>query len=420
MKIKNIDDVAAYQLCCGCGACAYTNPETFKMTDTLEFGRRPLRISTETDSGDAFTVCPGRSLEHGPEVKTPGLVKTLLPGWGPILDLWEGWALDEEVRFKGSSGGATTALSLFALEKAGLSGVLHVAPRTDIPYLNQTVLSRSRDDIMKAVGSRYAPASPCDGLFMIEQTEGRCIVIGKPCDIAAVHKIVALKPVLKEKIALTISVFCAGTPSNKGVLAMLNALGATNPASVLSVRYRGYGWPGATEIQYKNGGRIETKQMTYEQSWGSILQKFRQWRCYICPDHTGEFADISVGDPWYRSDRGINPGQSLILARTERGRAFLEAASAAHYLTMEKAEADKLPASQPSLLTTRGSLWARLFTLRLFGVPVPVYTQFPLFIHFIKELSFLEKVKIFFKTAKRIFIKKLGHRQKIESFKDFS
>ncbi len=42
------------------------------------------------------------------------------------------------------------------------------------------------------------------------------------------------------------------------------------------------------------------------------------WR--LCPDATGELADISCGDPWYRDVGPDDPGRSLVLVRTEAGR----------------------------------------------------------------------------------------------------
>jgi coenzyme F420 hydrogenase subunit beta len=414
MRIKNIDDVASYQLCCGCGACAYADPETYEMIDTLKFGRRPRRKRAAGESSDAFAVCPGHLLRHGSETASPGLDRDLLPLWGPVLGLWEGYAADEELRFKGSSGGAASSLALFGLEKAGIRGVLHVAPRIGTPYLNGTVLSTSREGLLAGAGSRYAPASPCDGLAMIEKADGPCIAVGKPCDIAAVNNASAIRSALKEKIALTISVFCAGTPTNQGVLAMIRAFGVPDPRALVSLRYRGHGWPGDAEATFMNGPTLETRQMTYDRCWGSILQKHRQWRCYICPDHTGEFADISVGDPWYRSDRGSNPGQSLVLARTERGRAFLAAAAASGYIRIGETSADALSASQPGLIKTRGSLWARLIALRMLGVPAPRYIRFHLFSQFVRRLSFAEKASSFFRTVRRVYVKKLGQRQVIE------
>ena len=54
----------------------------------------------------------------------------------------------------------------------------------------------------------------------------------------------------------------------------------------------------------------------------------------MCADHTGEFADIAVAEPWYREIPPDEPGRSLVLARTERGRRCVAEAVAAGYLEL--------------------------------------------------------------------------------------
>lgn len=67
---------------------------------------------------------------------------------------------------------------------------------------------------------------------------------------------------------------------------------------LVALKYHGSGWPGFAEAEYQDGRVTKKASLTYEESWGNILQKYRQWRCYVCPDHTGEYADIAVVDPW--------------------------------------------------------------------------------------------------------------------------
>ena len=67
-----------------------------------------------------------------------------------------------------------------------------------------------------------------------------------------------------------------------------------------------------------------TYSCTYEQSWGEVLSNHVQWRCKLCLDHTGEFADIAVGDPWYRPIQEGEMGSSLIVARTDVGKRYVE------------------------------------------------------------------------------------------------
>ena len=129
-------------------------------------------------------------------------------------------------------------------------------------------------------GSRYAPASPCDRLDLIEEAGKPSVFIGKPCDVAATLKARKLRSNLENKIGLTIAFFCAGTPSTNGTLAMLKQMGVDDLSRLESLRYRGKGWPGkATAVIRCEDGTVEEKQLTYEQSWGEVLTKHVQWRC---------------------------------------------------------------------------------------------------------------------------------------------
>ncbi len=204
LKVLDIEDVVASQLCCGCGACASDQPESLEMVDILEHGRRPIA----KEGGDraamaqALRVCPGIGLEHPEDLGDAEMLEEMRAGWGPIYGVWEGYAGDDEIRFAGSSGGAASALALHALEKQQMEGVLHTAAREHQPYLNRTVFSRSREDLLSRTGSRYAPASPCDDLEQIETADNPCVFIGKPCDVAAVAKMRKHRPALDRNLGL--------------------------------------------------------------------------------------------------------------------------------------------------------------------------------------------------------------------------
>lgn len=408
--IRSIRDVAERHLCTGCGACAYAQPSSIEMVDDLDLGRRPV-VKDAVDTSEALAMCPGVGLEHSFD-RSKGM-KELGPGWGPVLEIWEGWAADPDVRYEASSGGAATALALFGIEEDGAGGVLHIRARRDVPTLNETQLSRSREEVLEAIGSRYAPASPCDSLALAEAADAPVVFVGKPCDAAAVSKARALRPALDEKISVTIAIFCAGAPSTRGTYEMLRSMGFNDPESVDSVRYRGKGWPG--HARGVKGDREES--LTYADSWGAVLQRFVPWRCRICPDHTGEFADISVGDPWYHgSIPDDEAGRSLVIARTERGRAFLERARLAGVLELEPRGADALTLSQPNLLRVRGAVFGRVLTSRLLGAAVPRFKGFSLFGTWLRHLSLKDRAQSFYGTFKRVFVKGLRKRRPIVAF----
>lgn len=410
LPVVSIEEAVERQLCVGCGACASLEPERFEMFDALDWGRRPRVRSGAAPTNDlGLTSCPGVQLGHTFDAADPAYQKELVAGWGPVLEVWEGYAGDPDIRFAGSSGGAATALALHCIEHEGMAGVLHTAGRADVPYLNETVFSRSREELLSRAGSRYAPASPCDSLAWVENEERASVFIGKPCDVAAVQNARKVRPELDRKLGLTIGFFCAGTPSTRGTLELLKKAGVEDPATIQSLRYRGKGWPGLWTVEWTDAqGQQHQSQMTYDESWG-FLQRFRQWRCYICPDHTGEFADIAVGDPWYRKVEPGEPGKSLIVARTQRGLEILRRAAAKGSLVLETKSHDLLPASQPNLLQTRGALWGRLLALRMMGAPVPFFDGFAMY-RFWKKLPFKAKLQSFTGTLKRIQKKKLRKR----------
>ena len=167
-------------------------------------------------------------------------------------------------------------------------------------------------------------------------------------------------------------------------------------------------------LEYEgDDGEVRTVERTYAESWG-FVQRFRQWRCYICPDHTGEFADLAVGDPWYREIEPGETGSSLIVVRTERGRRILQAAVESGHIVLKQRDETLLPRSQPNLMSARGGLWARLVTMRVMGAKIPVFEQLPSFRFWMSQLSLVQKIKAFTGTAKRVVRKRLRDRQRIE------
>lgn len=383
------------------------------MVDVPDEGLRPRIEGPDAVAAAtrALAVCPGHELAHEPEPR-PGVIDELLPHWGPVLAVWEGHAADEDVRWAASSGGAATALALHALQTGQVpGGVVHIAADADDPIRNRTVFSHSRAELLAATGSRYAPASPCDRLDEIRDGAGPAVLIGKPCDVAAARKAAAVDAGLAANLELLVGIFCAGTPSSDGSVELLDAMGVEPSDAVRSLRYRGNGWPGSAVAEVDRDGASVRLDMSYDESWGTILQRHCPWRCRVCADHTGEFADIAVGDPWYR-DVGEEPsGSSLIIVRTEVGRRFLEAAVASGALTAEPTDPARLERSQPNLLRTRGSVWGRTTMSRMLGVPAPRYRNMPTFPAWRDELTPKERAQSFYGTAKRILRRKLYRRR---------
>jgi coenzyme F420 hydrogenase subunit beta len=236
------------------------------------------------------------------------------------------------------------------------------------------------------------------------------VFVGQPSEVTALVKAERLRPQLQAKVGLTISFFCAGSPATKGTLDLIKDMGA-DPAQVKELRYRGNGWPGHFAITLK-GQSAPSIQRTYAQAW-SFLQAYRPLAVHLIPDGTGEDADISCGDPWYRPVREGEPGSSLVLVRTERGRELIRGAMSAGYVCLEPAESAKVVASQRNLLDKRGAIWGRITVLRLFGLPAPRLIGFSLF-KLWRRSSLENKMRSTLGTARRILTRKLFRPLKLD------
>ena len=271
LNFRNATEVAQWRMCVGCGACVYAcQDKKLSLLDIEGEGLRPVLSDDSCGScNDCVSVCPGVGIDHKPAGRGgEELINELAQSWGPVLEVWEGHASDGDLRRKGSSGGLASALALYCIERGGMHGLLHVGNDDQARFKNKSSFSRSRAAILAATGSKYAPASPCDQLQAIEEAEGPCVFVGKPCDVQALRKAQALRPLLDEKVGAAIGIFCAGTPSTQGTIDLLRQHGI-EPEQVEELRYRGRGWPGTFAVRLK--GSTEWKDLaTYAEAWGFL------------------------------------------------------------------------------------------------------------------------------------------------------
>jgi coenzyme F420 hydrogenase subunit beta len=401
LKFRNIQEVWARRLCVGCGACYYVCPrQKIELVDFVNDGIRPIRLGSCEDCRLCLDACPGILTDvdrfFPPSALRAGL--KISKRWGRYFEIWEGFAGDPEIRLKGSSGGLCTALALFCMEQGIAGGTLHIGPDPELPWRNKTFLSHTRAELVSRTGSRYAPASPCDGLGMMEEAEEASVFVGKPCDVAALRMVQEVRPQLAQKTALAIGFFCAGTPSTQATLDLLKRHGI-DPNGISEFKYRGEGWPGMTSARLKGSGE-QCLKLTYGESWG-FVQKYRPFRCYLCPDLTAEFADISVGDPWYREIGEDEPGRSLIIVRTQMGREIFHQALKKGYVRAEPAEEEIIYRSQENLLNKRQAIWGRLLAMKLLRIPHPRLEGFHLFENWL-DLNTRDKAISILGTMRRI------------------
>lgn len=303
-----------FNKCVGCGLCEVLfNNNAIMKTNSKGF-IRPF-FNNSYDQKRIQNFCP---ISNAPDKYSNNI-------WGHFEAVYLGASLNSHISEVGSSGGIITQVLLYLLESKAVDGIIHIGANNNNPLENITYVSKSKDDIIRNAGSRYAPASPLSRLVEFLDQDMKYAFVGKPCDIRALKNYALENPLVNEKIIYTISFFCAGTPSYRGTDKVLEKMNASSN-DVIEFKYRGNGWPGFATAITQNG---ESKSMTYNESWGGILRKYVQPYCRWCADGVGEFADISCGDAWHL-DTDNNPiftenkGRNVIFARTKQGKRILE------------------------------------------------------------------------------------------------
>lgn len=364
----DIETIKANGLCSGCGMCAGLisgADAPIIMRDSAEGYRRPETIApVPADLATIIdAVCPGANIRHDPSEHDA----EYHPVWGPVVVARLGWSADNDLRRNASSGGGLSAILTHLLDSGEIDYVVQTAVSPDSPVRNTRVINTSKEDVFRAAGSRYAPSSPLENIAECLEQPGRFAFVGKPCDVAGLRQLARIDPRVNEKVPYMLAFMCAGVPSYRGTSALLTAMGVEDESKVVSFRFRGDGWPGYATADLADGTRFS---MDYETSWGGILNRHLQFRCKICPDGIGEFADIVCADGWHCDDAG-NPlfdehdGRSIVLSRTKRGEALLGRAMASGKLVCEPLELSKIRHMQPFQARRKGMVLPRLVAMTL-------------------------------------------------------
>lgn len=356
---KKVDKFVQLKSCLGCGLCLKKESDYGMIMGNNGY----LRPSPNAIIDENFEkYCPAIKISQSK--KKHGLEYIYGPVVAPVV---AGWSTNKELRFKASSGGVITQLLIALLRYGMIDAVLHVRQDDNNPIRSIACLSKTEEDIAEATGSRYAPCSLFENFAQILSLNIRIAVVGKPCDIAALKQYMKLYPNETKNIKYTFSMMCMGLPSHNATIELVKKMNV-EPSMVANLRYRGYGWPGYATVTDMNG---KVNKCTYIQSWGAVLGRHTLFRCKLCPNGFGEFADITCGDAWhcYKGEPSFNnaeSGRSFIFIRSEKGKHLVDRAIKEGLLKVEPYDLNKLPLIQKSQYQRKVNLLGRYIIFKLF------------------------------------------------------
>lgn len=300
---NNITKIVNSGLCTSCGICSAIcsqNAIIFK-NSTKPF----VFIEQCKNCGLCLQVCPGQGLDliHEASLLYKDAQQNNL--CGRYLSGYVGYSNNKEIRFVASSGGLITQFLLYLFDNNIINGAIVTGFNNEIkkPY---SFLATTKDEIISSKGSKYVLSPINQGLSeLLNAKEGKYVIVGLPCQIQGIRKLVKKRHSLQKKIIGVFSLYCSLNKIQSSVEYYLRHNNVSS-GKFESFQFRTEGCLGNMKIVESDS----IKYVKYESYWHGTHSFFVNERCSICNDHFGELADISFGDiniSPYNSDKiGIN------------------------------------------------------------------------------------------------------------------
>ncbi len=331
--LRSLSKIIEDGLCHRCGSCVGICPTGVFGLDKEEY---PIveRLSSCTDCDLCVKVCPGDELDvHELHQQNFGVPQNLGDVHGVFQSAYLSYAEDPVLRDRSSSGGSITALLIHLLNTGQIDGAGVIASDEGEPWKGKPMIARTPEALLASTKSKYAIA-PTNIVFqeMIERP-GRYALVGLPCQIHGFHKAANLDRRLKERVVVTIGLFCHAATEHDPVRFVWDRLHRDGRTPVRYIPREGK-HPGTPMVEYSDGTREPVyfpEHSGYRPSSTEMLnilyRMYTPERCLTCYDSTSEFADISVGDPWMAppsKEIRFKDGYSFVMGRTDRGIGFLK------------------------------------------------------------------------------------------------
>jgi coenzyme F420 hydrogenase subunit beta len=194
---------------------------------------------------------------------------------------------------------------------------------------------RTREEILKAQGSKYCPTPILTLISKILEDEGPVAFIGLGCHVHGLHNVMELFPELRRKVGPIIGLVCDRILTY-GAIDYLLWRGKVSEGEPVSLQYRSKelnGYPGDVRI----GRKGETPVFLPKRERTQIKDFYTPARCRLCFDKMNVLSDLTFGDPHGMPDTDTKDGDSLVIVRTPVGRDALDGTIESGHLELRKA-----------------------------------------------------------------------------------
>lgn len=350
--------------CIGCGLChaASAGQLPIRLDEFGQF-RADLRDTTrlgEEDWSAVMKTCPFS--DAGPNedeiaIATFGPTAQHDARIGYYRGCYAGYAAEGGCREAGASGGVLTWILCTLLREKRIDAVAHVKsadPNKD-GLLFRYTLSRTPEEVMAGTKSRYYPVELSAVIEGIRGTEGRYAVVGLPCFIKGLRRLMAIDPVLRERVRYCIGLVC-GHLKSKAFADSFGWQAGIAPGALDAIDFRvklkdrpasAYG------VRVAGGGQEVVRPCSefFGSNWGYGFFKYSA--CEFCDDVFSETADVSVGDAWMPQYINDPLGNSEVITRSAEMEELIQAGISSGRLHLDTCHPDQMATSQAGGLRHR-------------------------------------------------------------------
>ena len=295
--------------CTHCGACM-----SFCAWDQAEAAGRPAGPELCRPCQVCYRICPRLPYDAGALARAISPDSGAAP-WGQAIGAYTARAAERPAGVQ--DGGIVTLLAEHLLAAGQVQAVLVTGRGAE--WRPRAYWATDAEGIVRAVGSKYSAAPALTILSDGLERSALLAVIALPCQAAALARFMALRPELRERIALVVGLFCTETFSHDELTGLVEERLGRPMADV-------------ERFDIKRG-RFFARAGGEPTEWRIKELNDAVWPiCLGCPDLTAELADVSIGSI------GSAEGANSVIVRSERGCAAVDGGVAAGLWTLAPLE----------------------------------------------------------------------------------
>ena len=315
-----LEDVHKRDLCIGCGACVDLCPyfKNYK-------GKTSQLFPCNLEQGRCFAYCPKAEVDLNELTHKIRQVDYDGSPLGPYREVLASRAGNPMAKGAFQAGGTVSSLMAFAL-KNGLIDAAALTDRNGLTPISRLVTNWK--NVADCASSKFM-ASPTLSALNMAVREGykRIGVVGTPCQMTAVAQMRS-NPLQKEEhtvpVELSVGLFCNWSVDTRQLMDLL-----AQRLEISDIRRMDIPPPPANILT------LETVNGSVEVSLSDIKPLIPH-TCFICPDMTAEFADLSAGMFEGR------PGWNTLIIRSDRGAEIVDQARREGFIETEPFPEDNL------------------------------------------------------------------------------